>query len=66
MDHPDPRVEEGLARIRELDAVLNDKLITALIVYRETFPEQWAEQERKRLDHHSKAVEEALKWVTGH
>ncbi|GIL64219.1 hypothetical protein Vafri_18139 [Volvox africanus] len=60
-DHPDPRVEEGLARIRELDAVLNDKLIAALISHRETFPEQWAEQERKRLERHTKAVEEALK-----
>ncbi|GIL93239.1 hypothetical protein Vretifemale_20635 [Volvox reticuliferus] len=60
-NHPDPRVEEGLARIRELDAVLNDKLIAALISHRETFPEQWAEQERKRLERHTKAVEEALK-----
>ncbi|GLC33385.1 hypothetical protein PLESTM_000055600 [Pleodorina starrii] len=60
-DHPDPRVEEGLVRIRELDAVLNDKLIAALISHRETFPEQWAEQERRRLERHTKAVEEALK-----
>ncbi|GLI66889.1 hypothetical protein VaNZ11_010886 [Volvox africanus] len=60
-NHPDPRVEEGLARIRELDAVLNDKLIAALISHRETFPDQWAEQERKRLERHTKTVEEALK-----
>ncbi|EFJ40569.1 hypothetical protein VOLCADRAFT_99621 [Volvox carteri f. nagariensis] len=60
-NHPDPRVEEGLSRIRELDAVLNDKLIAALISHRETFPDQWAEQERKRLEKHTKAVEEALK-----
>ncbi|KXZ43054.1 hypothetical protein GPECTOR_105g108 [Gonium pectorale] len=38
--HPDPRVAEGLLRVRELDAVLNDKLIAALISHRETFPEQ--------------------------
>ncbi|KAG2426440.1 hypothetical protein HYH02_014798 [Chlamydomonas schloesseri] len=60
-DHPDPKVLEGLARIRELDGVLNDKLIAALISHRETFPEQWQEQERKRLERHTKAVEEALK-----
>ncbi|KAG2425231.1 hypothetical protein HXX76_013816 [Chlamydomonas incerta] len=60
-DHPDPLVVEGLARIRELDGVLNDKLIAALISHRETFPEQWQEQERKRLERHTKGVEEALK-----
>jgi hypothetical protein len=60
-EHSDPKVEEGLVRIRQLDELLSDKLIAALISHRETFPEQWAEQERKRLQHHSKLVEEALK-----
>ena len=60
-DHPDPKVVEGLARIQELDGMLNDKLIAALISHRETFPEEWQEQERRRLARHTKGVEDALK-----
>ncbi|GFR45852.1 hypothetical protein Agub_g7185, partial [Astrephomene gubernaculifera] len=60
-EHPDPRVAEGLERIRELDSLLNDRLIAALISHRETFPDQWVEQERRRLERHSRGVEEALK-----
>lgn len=64
-EHPDPRVVEGLRRIRELDGVLSDRLIAALISHRETFPDQAAEQERRRMERHTKTVEEALKWVGG-
>jgi hypothetical protein len=37
--------------------------VQALIVSRETFPDRWAEEEKKRLEKHQSAVEEALKYV---
>jgi hypothetical protein len=33
----------------------------ALIVERETFPEKWMEEERRRMERHAARVEEALK-----
>jgi len=59
--HSDPKVEEGLYRIKELDEKLQEKTLEAIIVNRETFPEKWAEQERRRMELHTKRVEEALK-----
>jgi hypothetical protein len=60
--HEDPKVEEGLRRIRELDHRLSEKSLEAMLVARETFPDKYAEQERKRLDTHSQRVEALLRW----
>lgn len=38
--HPDPRVTEGLARVKALDSELNEKTVQAIISHRETFPDQ--------------------------
>ncbi len=38
-----------------------EKTLEALIVARETFPEKWIEDERKRIERHASRVEEALK-----
>ena len=58
---PDPEIEKGLYAIRALDAQLDEKTLEAVIVARETFPERWAAEERRRMDRHVRAVEEALK-----
>lgn len=41
--HSDPKVQDGLGRIKELDEKLADKTMEALIVARETYPDKWAE-----------------------
>ena len=42
---------------------VQDKTIEAMMVARETFPDKWAEDERRRLERHTMRVEEALKCV---
>ena len=59
--HEDPRVNEGLQRIRELDRRLSDKAIEAMVVARETFPDKFVEHESRRLQSHANRVEELLK-----
>ena len=44
---------------------MQDKTIEAMMVARETFPDKWAEEERRRLERHTTRVEEALKCVCG-
>ncbi|KAJ9514584.1 hypothetical protein QJQ45_016315 [Haematococcus lacustris] len=59
--HEDPKVAEGLHRIRQLDAKLAQAEASAIIAAREADPERWAEQEKARLARRAQAVETALK-----
>ena len=44
----DPKVQQGLYKIAQLDRCLMEKAAAATIVSRETFPEDWEEAGRKR------------------
>ena len=44
----DPKVQQGLCKIAQLDRCLMEKAAAATIVSRETFPEDWEEAGRKR------------------
>ncbi len=44
----DPKVQQGLYKIAQLDRCLMEKAAAATIVSRETFPEDWEEVGRKR------------------
>ncbi|KIZ07099.1 hypothetical protein MNEG_0854 [Monoraphidium neglectum] len=49
-DHPDPRVSEGLERIRRLDEKLRDATLAALVAAHEASPGAAADEARRRLE----------------
>lgn len=62
-NHPDPKIEEGLKAIHDLDNVLHDKTIDAILIEQEVFPDVWATKERRRLELETEALRKTLKYA---
>ena len=56
----DPRVQEGLRQILQLDERLMKKSAQAALVARETFPEAWEAQDRKQAERDEKQLLQSL------
>ena len=52
----DPRVQEGLRQILQLDESLMQKSAEAAMVARETFPEAWLAADKKQADRDQKQL----------
>lgn len=59
--HDEPSIQEGMEKIRRLDAKLTDKQLQLAAVERQTFPEKYAALDERRLTSHGQAVEDGLK-----
>ena len=61
----DPRVQEGLRQILQLDERLIKKSAQAALVARETFPEAWEVQDRKQAERDEKQLLQSLERYAG-
>ncbi|KAL3150652.1 hypothetical protein ABBQ32_000452 [Trebouxia sp. C0010 RCD-2024] len=52
----DPRIQEGLRQILQLDERLMQKSVEAAMVARETFPDTWSAADKKQAEHDQKLL----------
>ncbi|KAL0034494.1 hypothetical protein WJX79_005414 [Trebouxia sp. C0005] len=56
----DPKLQEGLRQILQLDQCLMQKSVEAAMVARETFPEAWLAADKKQADRDQKQLQASL------
>ena len=56
----DPKIQEGLRQILQLDQCLMQKSVEAAMVARETFPEAWLAADKKQADRDQKQLQASL------
>lgn len=56
----DPKIQEGLRQILQLDQCLMQKSVAAAMVARETFPEAWLAADQKQADRDQKQLQASL------